>query len=156
MFQNPWKTNKKACYSIKQELNGHNMFVCVCVYIPTNHAINSSKKHRALGGSWAFTQVLQHQWAMTEDIDKFPKVEDPNLLQVLSFLIRGSSTDGWRKSMKRRFTNMGRSVCENKRGKKCQMEDKIKCLGQEWSINRRKTRGQDILEVAKGQWMMER
>ena len=71
-----------------------NALECEWVWnLPTNHAINGAEEHRALGGRGALAQILQHQWAMAEDIDKLPEVEDPHLLKVLPLLVRGGSTD---------------------------------------------------------------
>lgn len=66
---------------------------CVVVHVLTNHAVNSAEEHGALGGSGALAQVLQHQRAMAEDINKLPEVEDPHLLQMLPLLVCGGRTN---------------------------------------------------------------
>lgn len=80
--------------------------VCVClarhslqlralrVRAPTNHAVNGAKEHGALGGRGTLAQVLQHQRAVAEDVDKLAQVEDSHLLQVLPLLVGGGRTDG--------------------------------------------------------------
>lgn len=85
---------------------------------PTNHAVNGAEEHRALGGRGALAQILQHQWAMAEDIDKLPEVEDPHLLKVLPLLVRGGSTDrgkdGGRETQrgeKERLQTLGDETC---------------------------------------------
>lgn len=64
---------------------------------PTNHAVNGAKEHRALGGGGTLAQVLQHQWAMAEDINKLAQVEDSHLLQVLPLLVSGGRAYGEKK-----------------------------------------------------------
>lgn len=66
---------------------------CAVVSAPTNHAVNRAEEHGALCGRGALAQVLQHQRAVAEDIDKLPEVEDPHLLQVLPLLVCGGRTD---------------------------------------------------------------
>lgn len=63
------------------------------VCTPTNHAVNRAKEHRALGGCGTLAQVLQHQRAMAEDVDKLAEVEHPHLLQVLPLLVSSGRTD---------------------------------------------------------------
>lgn len=64
------------------------------VRAPTNHAVNGAKEHGALGGRGTLAQVLQHQRAVAEDVDKLAQVEDSHLLQVLPLLVGGGRTDG--------------------------------------------------------------
>lgn len=63
------------------------------VRVLTNHAGNGAEEHGALSGRRGLAEVLQHQRAMAEDIDKLTEVEHPHLLQMLPVLIRGGSAD---------------------------------------------------------------
>lgn len=62
-------------------------------HVLTDHASNGAKEHGALSGRRGLAEILQHQRAVAEDIDKLTEVEHPHLLQVLPVLIRGGGTD---------------------------------------------------------------
>lgn len=99
----------KSLYLIQQGVLKHRCLCAECeiVCAPTNHAVNGAEEDRALGGRGALAEVLQHQRAVAEDIDKLPEVEGPHLLQVLPLLVCGGSTDRgggrWERNTKRRF-----------------------------------------------------
>lgn len=66
---------------------------CEMIHVLTNHAGNGAEEHGALSGRRGLAKILQHQWAVAEDIDKLTEVEHPHLLQVLPVLICGSGAD---------------------------------------------------------------
>lgn len=66
---------------------------CEMVRVLTNHASNGAEEHGALSGRRGLAEILQHQRAVAEDVDKLTEVEHPHLLQVLPVLIRGGGTD---------------------------------------------------------------
>lgn len=70
---------------------------CEMVHVLTNHASNGAEEHRALSGCRGLAEILQHQRAVAEDIDKLTEVEHPHLLQVLPVLICGGGTDQQKK-----------------------------------------------------------
>lgn len=88
---------------------------------PTNHAVNGAKEHGALGGGGTLAQVLQHQRAVAEDVDKLAQVEDSHLLQVLPLLVGGGRAEegekkrgeiyDHRQSLKIGMTVGGGTVC---------------------------------------------
>lgn len=59
----------------------------------TNHAVNGAEEHGALSGCRGLTEVLQHQRAVAEDIDKLTEVEHPHLLQMLPLLVCGGGAE---------------------------------------------------------------
>lgn len=59
----------------------------------TNHAVNGAEEHGALSGCRGLTEILQHQRAVAEDIDKLTEVEHPHLLQMLPLLVCGGGAE---------------------------------------------------------------
>lgn len=79
-----WDIHLQRCLSLHE---------CEMVHVLTNHASNGAEEHRALSGRRGLAEILQHQRAVAEDIDKLTEVEHPHLLQMLPVLIRGGGTD---------------------------------------------------------------
>ena len=95
------------------------MFKCEIVCAPTNHAVDGTEEHGALGRRGALPEVLQHQRAVAKDIYKLAEVKDPHLLQVLPLLISGGGADhskGGGRDAEEKQTKK-----KNQRGKKCEV-----------------------------------
>lgn len=69
------------------------MHECATLRALTNHAVNGAEEHGALSGCRGLAEILQHQRAMAEDIDKLAEVEHPHLLQMLPLLVCGGGAE---------------------------------------------------------------
>lgn len=66
----------------------------------TDSSVDGAKQHAAVRRDGALADILHDQWTVTEDIDEITKVEHPDLLKMLSFLVCGRRTVNPPKIMK--------------------------------------------------------
>lgn len=80
-WQQMLRQQLKSKYLIHWGTEG-DVFVCVCetAHALTNHAVNGAEEYGALSGCRGLAEILQHQRAVAEDIDKLTEVEHPHLL----------------------------------------------------------------------------
>lgn len=69
----------------------------------TDHAVHGAEEDGALSGCGGLAEVLQHQRAMAEDVDKLTQVEHPHLLQMLPLLVCGGGAEKKKKKGGKHF-----------------------------------------------------